>query len=335
MANQKPSRTRDHSIDNIRLILISLVVFAHLLEVSAPFGSRIFIYNFIYSFHMPVFIFLFGYNVRFSLKRILCRWCIPYIIFQCVYLLFVKYVLKTSVTFQFATPYWLLWYMLTSIYYQLLLPILDRANKIAQVLLLAFAFALALLIGKVDSIGYRLSLSRTFVFLPWFVLGHYCKKNDVLQRLSQHSAVRISISVASLIAIVALSPYVLTLTYGILYSSCSYAVGGGTMQMRAIVFAMSAAVILFLFVGIKPYLNRKIPLLTSIGQNTWPVFLLHGFIVKAIPFYFQGLTGSPERVVLLTCAILVLLGNKWCNKAIYYACFSWIEKVLDKINAPK
>ncbi|MBQ1954388.1 MAG: acyltransferase family protein, partial [Clostridia bacterium] len=52
--------TRDYSLDNIRFILIFSVVFAHFLEVCAPFEGDWKIYKFIYSFHMPVFIFLFG-----------------------------------------------------------------------------------------------------------------------------------------------------------------------------------------------------------------------------------------------------------------------------------
>ena len=56
---------RDYSLDNVRFVLIFSVVFAHLLEVCEPFTGSWLIYKFIYSFHMPAFIFLFGYNVKY------------------------------------------------------------------------------------------------------------------------------------------------------------------------------------------------------------------------------------------------------------------------------
>lgn len=48
---------RNFSLDNIRFILMLLVVYAHLLEIASPFMGSELIYKVIYSFHMPVFIF--------------------------------------------------------------------------------------------------------------------------------------------------------------------------------------------------------------------------------------------------------------------------------------
>ena len=121
-------KTRDFSLDNIRFFLIFTVVFAHLLEVCRAFSGSGYIYQFIYMFHMPVFIFLFGYNVRYSPNKVIFRWCIPYIVFQSLYLLFSLFVLDIKVNFQYTTPYWLLWYMLSCIFYQLLLPLYETTN---------------------------------------------------------------------------------------------------------------------------------------------------------------------------------------------------------------
>ena len=58
MAGNGQAAERDYQFDNIRLLLIFFVVFGHLLE-SFAIGSLL--YRFIYSFHMPVFIFINGY----------------------------------------------------------------------------------------------------------------------------------------------------------------------------------------------------------------------------------------------------------------------------------
>lgn len=326
MANSSPL-ARDYSLDNIRFLLIFSVVFAHLLEVCNPFMGSGHIYKFIYSFHIPAFIFLFGYNVKYSPKRIIYRWCIPYTIFQCAYLLFARYVLNTDLNFQFTTPYWLLWYMLVCIYYQLLLPLFDTADKRKQILMILCVFIISLLIGYENSVGYNMSLSRFFVFQPWFLLGYYCKKNNILERLSVQPKRRFVFLFVSAAIIVFLAPYLYIIPNGLLYGSYSYSSCGGSLWMRGIVCLISFFMILFLFIGIKPCLGGKLLLITSAGQNTWPIFLLHGFIVKAAPIYYPYLISSPWQVIMLSCAILIITGNKLCSNAIYYTCFSWIEKL--------
>lgn len=324
------SSTRDYSIDNIRFFLILSVVFAHLLEVCTPFVGSEIIYKCIYSFHMPAFIFLFGYNVKYSPKKIVYRWCLPYVIFQCIYIIFAKSVLHTHADFQFTTPYWLLWYLLACIFYQLLLPLFDTTDKSRQILALLCAFLLSFLVGYENDVGYYLSLSRFFVFQPWFLLGYYSKKNNLLQRCSTHSLIQVLILFVSVTSIVVLVPIVQTIPRGLLYGSYSYSACRGTIWMRGIASLISFFVILFLFVGLKPYIGKQLILVTSIGQNTWPIFLLHGFVIKAVPVYCPHLVDSPIRVFLLSCGILIIAGNKLCSSVVRCICFSWLEKLHPK-----
>ncbi len=216
--------------------------------------------------------------------------------------------------------------MLACIYYQLLLPLLDTANNGKQFVTILCAFVISLLIGYEESVGYYMSLSRFFVFQPWFLLGYYCKKNNLLERLSLHPERRFFVLFASVAIIASLSSFVGAIPNGLLYGSYSYSSCEGALWMRGMVSIMSFAVILFLCVGMKSYLSRKLILITNIGQNTWPIFLLHGFVIKAVPIYFPYLVSSPWRVILLSCAIAIFAGNKLCNKAVYYTCFSWLEQ---------
>lgn len=320
---------RDYSLDNIRFFLILAVVFAHLLEVCSPFAGQWTIYKVIYTFHMPAFIFLFGYNVTYSPKRIIFRWAIPYVIFQSLYIIFTQYVLNTDMAFQYTTPYWLLWYMLACIFYQLLLPLFDTTNKRRQIVILICAIIIALLVGYEETVGYYMSLSRFFVFQPWFILGYYFKKNRTLETLLLYWKTRFAIVVISIVIIVLSVPYLMkpNVQNGLLFGSFSYAGCGATVWMRATVLLISLCWIFFLFMGIKSYINKKIFFITAIGQNTWSVFLLHGFFVKAIPVFCPELLLSPYKVILTTCAILLLLGNKIVNRLVYYICFSWLEKL--------
>ena len=265
--NQSSSPARDYSLDNIRFVLIFLVVFAHLLEVCSPFRGSGLIYKFIYVFHMPAFIFLFGYNAKYSPKKILYRWCVPYVIFQCAYILFSKFILKDNIDFQFTTPYWLLWYMLACMYYQLLLPLFDTNDKRKQITVIICAFVLSLLIGYEKSVGYYMSLSRFFVFLPWFLLGYYCKKNGTLEHFSLRPKTRLLVLVGSAAMVAMLSVFARDVPTGLLYGSYSYSSCGGTVLMRAVLYILSFSVLVFLCVGMRMFLNRKI-ILTFVWNHT-------------------------------------------------------------------
>lgn len=64
-------RKRDLYFDNLKGILISLVVFGHLIE-NFYFKSKFveIVYTFIYTFHMPAFIFLSGLFFKPDLKKL-------------------------------------------------------------------------------------------------------------------------------------------------------------------------------------------------------------------------------------------------------------------------
>lgn len=80
---------RDYYLDTIKGFLIIVVVIGHFIE----FGSRtifdVAMHNFIYSFHMPLFVFLSGYFFNIKTKRKLidktCALLITYLVFQVIY----------------------------------------------------------------------------------------------------------------------------------------------------------------------------------------------------------------------------------------------------------
>lgn len=322
--------TRDYGLDNIRFFLIFCVVFGHLLEVCVDFTGCSLLHRMIYSFHMPMFLFLFGYNIRFSARRIILCFGIPYFVFQTMYILFDIYILGGDEILQYTEPNWILWYMLVCTYYQILVPLYDNDGKHVQLATILCTVMIAFLIGYDKTVGYHMSLSRFFVFQPWFLLGFYCKKNDILRILSAH---KIMCSIISRIAVygVLLSYVYLKIAqvnHDLLYSTYPYNGDDITIGKRAIIMLISLCWILFLFVVIKPYLYKKIPIITTIGQNTLPIYSLHGFVVKAIEEFWPALLSTPWSILPISCVILLVFGNKVCQKGIHYLCFGWLEKYL-------
>ncbi len=328
------SKARDYSFDNIRFLLIFSVVFAHLLEIAAPFWGSWILYKVIYSFHMPCFIFLFGYFVKYKPDKIVFHWVLPYLVFQTYYLIFQKLFLKNEFVLQYTTPYWLLWYMMVCIFYQLLIPVFDTSSRRKQGFTVFCVFILALAVGYDYSVGYYLSLSRFFVFQPWFVLGYYCGKNNWLNRIDDwKGGSRKLVSIFLTLGIVLSSAflYIKDVPNSILYGSYSYAELDGAIFVRGLVLLTAFIWISFIILVIRPRAGKKIPIISRIGQNTLPVFLMHGFIVKLVQLYYPELVSTPWGVILLTCMIVLLLGNVWAKKLINRISFSWVENNIQKL----
>ena len=76
---------REYKYDNIKCIMILCVVFAHLLEMlSGNISNKIYI--FIYTFHMPIFVYISGYFSKGNTKSI-AKFIYIYIICQTIYYL--------------------------------------------------------------------------------------------------------------------------------------------------------------------------------------------------------------------------------------------------------
>ena len=300
-----PCRGRDHGLDNVRFGLMFLVVFGHFLEIMPPFAGKQLLYQVIYSFHMPAFLFLAGCNARFRPRQILLRWGLPYLIFDGVYVLFARLVLKADAVFDPARPYWLLWYLPACIFYQLLLPLYDRKSRRVRWAVLAGCFVLALGAGFADQVGYYLTASRFFVFQPWFVLGYYWKNSGRMANPGKGTLLTAALAVCLSVPFL----HRAGIPDRILQGAWSYALAGGALWMRAAVYGISGAWIILRFGGFRRLFSGEIPLITQIGRHTWPVFLLHGLIVRGIGAHCPGLAATPVRALALTCLVLTALGN--------------------------
>lgn len=151
----------------------------------------------------------------------------------------------------------------------------------------------------------------------------------MLETISQKRTLRLVLLVLSGTVVLLSVPFLLIskLPNGLLYGSYSYARCGGALWMRAALFVIAVAWVLLLFVGLKQCWNKQIPCITTCGQNTLSVFLLHGFLVKAISAFLPNLLRFPWQVLLLSCAILLLTGNKIMNKIVSLIGGLWLERV--------
>ena len=306
--------SRNYRFDNIKFILITLVVYGHFLElIDGQAADNL--YRIIYLFHIPAFIFITGYFAKFNPSKIIRTLIIPYVVLQLLYLPYHNLFIleKDTVTLQFTKPYWLLWYLMTVAFYYLLIPFFETSNRQKQFLIVTAAVVISLLAGFDENIGYFLSLSRFFTFLPFFLAGYYFAKTDRSEKRVSKKEISFILSAAAVIGIILSIVYIINapIRHQILYGSYSYEAmtyGPGTKFL----LTMFAVCWIILLLYVVP--NKKIAGISFIGKNTFSIFVLHGFLIK-LTDKFNLFTYSEINnlllALLLTGTALIFLGNKY------------------------
>jgi fucose 4-O-acetylase-like acetyltransferase len=288
---------RDPWLDNARFALIALVVFGHLLEpllASHPLLGNS--YRFIYSFHMPAFAFLSGAVSRPRLddrllRGVLFRLLLPYLVFQGLYALAAQWPgWPDDGPDGVVTPYWLLWYLLSLAGWRLLLPLFARLRW-----RLPIAVAVALGAGCSGHIGYVLSLSRTLVFFPLFLLGW-----QLAPQWRRHSgpvtrilAVGVLAGLFAVAATSDLDPRWLYGSYG--YAELGAApIAGAALRLLLLGCAMAGTCA---FLALMP--RRRLPV-TTLGTRSLGAYVLQGFAINLAigAGVFAALAALPRAALL-------------------------------------
>lgn len=304
-----PTKRRDPLWDNVRGILITLVVFGHLIELYPADSVLQTIYRVIYTFHMPAFLFVSGYFARYDAKRALRSSLLPYLVFQPIYLLVATYVVGQYETFglQFTTPYWILWYLITLMFYHAAIPFLSLAKSPAQKVGTVAALCLvALIAGYDETLTRYLSLSRVVYFAPFYATGLYLGE-DKQRGVARRPVMRAMTLMAFLFLVfvqLRLPPYAVRVLYGVAPYSEGY---DPLIKLRLILQGFAGIGLLACWTP-----NIRIPLLTGLGQRTFSVFLLHGLFVKCLLAYGVPALGTAAAFsfcLLVTIGLLACLGN--------------------------
>ena len=140
MNDEKPGRL--YFWDNAKGILIFLVVFGHFLQPyrSQP-GIRI-VFDLIYLFHMPAFVFISGYLSQkvSDVRKSILKLSIAYLLFNMpmmVYGMFCE-----GLTPSLLTPYYSYWYLIALIAWRLVAPTLSKSSEAMPI-----SIAISILIG--------------------------------------------------------------------------------------------------------------------------------------------------------------------------------------------
>lgn len=314
------AKVREYKYDNLKFLMIFFVVFAHCLELMEKEGIPHYLYIFIYTFHMPMFIFISGYFSKFSKKNIINYFGI-YIIYQTLYCLFDRYVLIQETTLRYTTPFWIMWYMFAIIIWTLLIRIFDVKSKKNGIALIFISVVISILAGFCDKIEYYFSLSRIITFFPYFLLGYYTKKFNLkfISIKNENGKINKVKIITICILIIITGTYFINIIdkmdVGWIYGVFPYSALNYTFVFKIMWFILSICE-LMIFYTITT--NKKIRLISYIGANTLTIYLLHGFILRFLRIKSNIFIFSEIPNILLaffvSILILIVLGNKYIKK---------------------
>lgn len=308
------SKVRNYFFDNTKFLLIFLVVTGHLIEpIVGKFIWLKSLYIIIYSFHMPLFVFISGYfakNMHDSNQNIknISRYVLPYIIFQLLYSLFNIYILKVPNSIvTFIVPYWIMWYMFSLIIWQILLPYFIKLNHP-----IFLAMIVSLLAGMDPGVGYTLSLSRTIVFFPYFIMGYYFN----IDIINKYTSLKFKCAACSIIAffIIILVFNTKLIDFRWFYGSFSYKQLNSPYTYSIIFRSLIYILAISLSFCILILIPKSKTVFSGIGSRTVNIYLLHGFVVKLLVKYkFYNLIDMHFKAIILILFALLLcfiLGSK-------------------------
>jgi fucose 4-O-acetylase-like acetyltransferase len=296
---------RSKFFDNAKFILIFLVVFGHVISPLKEHDGILYnIYSIIYLFHMPAFIFISGYFSKgFQQKgyfsKLMKKLLLPYVIFQIMYSGF-YYLTGKDAAFHvdILQPHWSLWFLLSMVFWNFLLIPFAKLRWYG----LPIAILLGILVGYIDSIGSYLSLSRTFVFFPYFFAGYLISSTGLKQLLGS----KYSRPAGILILIAAVSIFGGWPSGNVvpwLLGDNSFSAMGNEQAVAGLYRTAQyflTTLVIFGFLTLIPSIQFSF---TEIGERTLYIYLFHGFIIKPVQAVIPE-----EGIVSVTGNYLLLLG---------------------------
>ncbi|KAA1421050.1 hypothetical protein F0U44_01610 [Nocardioides humilatus] len=281
------SRTsRDPWLDNAKMALVTLVVVGHLWALLPSDGVVGHLYDFLYAWHMPAFVFVTGYLSKafdFTPDRLwnLVRTvAVPYVVFECLMAFFREWFGGEQLQDLFADPHWPLWFLTALIAWRLLTP-LFRSLPFASAIALAVGVSVASATISGETSEY-FDLTRAAGMLPFFVLGLHTTP----ERLEVLRGVAVRWGTVGVFGAL----WVLTGLAGPLadsdwlYYSTPYADLGVTDARGTAIRLSLLAVGLVGGAAFLALVPRSGGWFAHMGSATLVVYLCHGFVVRGLAY---------------------------------------------------
>ena len=311
-------KQRIYRYDNIKALLIFLVVLGHM-TTDYVSDSHLVRWTtlWIYSFHMPAFIFISGLvhkhyitEERASLGvkgETRMRWDKVLGFFLCGYGL--KVFLQFTRTLMGQHPLWhwiqepgIPWYLFVMAEYEILFYVMRRIDgKAKSWMMITGAFALSAAVGYFPSVNDTFCLSRMINFLPIYMIGYYLDMKEFNAFLDGKRWIRIAgwIGIIASLAVCRFGKWGMyswrkwftgRRSYEFLSDFFSYAYANG-WWIRIAVWAVAIAITLCIVV-VMP--DKELGHVTTIGARTLNIYFWH----RPVCYLFRNWMVLPKLFML-------------------------------------
>ena len=310
---------RDLRVDNVRGVLIILVVIGHFL---LPLYQTRLVNNLtylIYSFHMPCFIMISGFYSKSLYKNGRFRWG------KVVQLLWLYFIFKMLVNItegllagyipvfpdflrESGAPWYLMslgiWYLTVS-----------QAKKFREYplnfLFIGAVMLFCIFIKYFVSPGSFLSLDRTIAFAPFFYIGYFYSQENLDVYLASNGRKLIDTVGICCVLVIFFLMYDKLMIYNLVVYGADYIRYHESVYNEAwlinLIWYLGAFCMSMTLIGIM--LNRKMFILTGLGQRTLQVYILHRPIRDLCQYFglYELITPGSKVGLLLIIVFSVLL----------------------------
>lgn len=311
------AKERSAKLDNIKGLLILLVVLGHFLTVGFRANNEAaeYIYCAIYSFHIPAFFMVSGFLSKKAADKGynpagIQKTFISYLLGTLIVICTVTVLYKRPDPLFKLTPVFAMWFLLSLLYMKLLV---SWINSIRFAFPLSIALALAA--GCSVLIGKEFALARTVCNMPYFLAGLKLAENNRYHKLSGFISTHKAVTAAAYAVILGAFLFLVTrddFEYGNFwmyktYQEMNYSDATGILY-RSIVIAFAIATAALLMV----IMPDKKCLLTKWGEASLVVYMLHTVFYYVLEktyastdFPVEGLL--PLATVVIAAVITVMI----------------------------
>lgn len=300
--------------DNVKGLAIVLVVVGHFGTRIDPVYESHFILAtmaFIWTFHMPLFIFCSGLFAGRSWYKSRKAPADKALLYLALYVVFILCIMALQLTVfgqsQTVNPFDAVsapWFMLTLAAYMLMVPLIGSVNPVAFMVVSIFVATLSCYdLPHATAV----SLARLFVYLPYFAFGFYLQPQRVTAAVDAVRK-RIAPALMHVLALAALAAifagmclladnetlrFIKALSSGSdLFGWLTQRYGYSTAFLVVARLVEYPIVVVFMALVFLAMPKSKAPLLTMLGQRSFQVYMVHMLFIYAFDAF-----DIPEQVV--------------------------------------
>lgn len=294
------TKNRDYLFDNCKAVLILLVVIGHFIEPSYQDNTLLYILKwFIFSFHMPAFIFISGYFSKRELTvgSLMRKLAVPYLVYEILYYLLYTCIIHKPAKLDLLLPKFSLWYILALLIWRLVTPYVKR---IPHHIILSVVSGL--LIGCSSMPDNFLSIPRILVYYPFFLAGIHCTRDQITALRTRINRLTAVSGVILFLAVLIFTDGYKALPVKIFYGRYNYEYLGQDMLTGILCRTVCYGIGAFMTYAILVIMTERKTFYSYVGTRTMAIYLFHGLIYS----WLKGSTQLLENISTILEATLLI-----------------------------